>query len=519
VLVGLVGRPFCRPLAQIYVSFFVSSYLATMGANDGLDADSIFNAPSFGYNFDDLAALPGHATCNVAEVNLTTLFSRNITLSTPLVSSPMDSVTEAPMAITMALLGGIGVIHNKCSAADQARQVSKVKSFRNGFIMDPYCLSPSHTVQDVDKITQETGVKSVLITDGASMGSKLLGIVTSRDIDYVADRTVTLDKVMTPRENMIVAKESDVGRTGLSLSEANATLRASKKGKLPIVNETNELVAMVSRRDLKKSRDFPLASQDANKQLLVAAACSPLVDLPDTMERVKKLVEAGVDAIVVDSSQGSSGQQVEFVKRVKYDYPNLDIVCGNVVTPRQAKPLLDAGADGLRVGMGCSSLYSGHEVVAVGRPQGSAVYHVARFCKEVNSQVPVIADGGIQNSSHVAMALTLGASTVMCGSLLAGTEESPGDAFFHNGMKLKNYRGMGVLEAMPSSETSATMGIGTDSQGVGCAVVERGSVKSLVPYLLEGVKRDVRRTGAANVPQLHEDLYSYRLAGCWLRCC
>jgi len=345
----------------------------------------------------------------------------------------------------------------------------------------------------------------VLITEGGSLGNKLIGIVTSRDIDYLSDRNLTLDKVMTPREKMIVAKESDGARNGLSLSEANEKLRASKKGKLPIVNEANELVAMVSRRDLKKSRDFPRASQDANKQLLVAATCSPNIELADTLDRVRKLVEAGVDAIVLDSSQGSSAQQVEFLKRVKHDNPNLDIVCGNVVTPRQAKPLLDAGADGLRVGMGCSSLYSGQEVVAVGRPQASAVYHVARYCKELNTQVPVIADGGVQNSSHVAMALTLGASTVMCGSLFAGTDESPGDAFFHSGMKLKNYRGVGALEKMQDGAA----GTGADSQSVACAVVDRGSVKSLLPYLLEGVKRDLRRLGVSNVPQLHEDLHSY----------
>merc|ERR1711865_1155294 len=335
-------------------------------------------------------------------------------------------------------------------------------------------------------------------------GSKLLGIVTSRDVDFLPDRSVTLDKVMTTRDKMVVGKESEGARSGLSLSEANVLLRSSKKGKLPIVNETNELVAMVSRRDLKKNRDFPLASQDANKQLLVAASCSPLIHLKETVERVAKLVEAGVDAIILDSSQGSSLNQINFLKKVKFDYPNLDIVCGNVVTPRQAKPLLEAGADGIRVGMGCSSLYSGQEVVAVGRPQGSAVYHVARFCGEMNSGVPVIADGGVRNSSQAAMALILGASTVMCGSLFAATQESPGDSFFHNCMRLKNDRGVGALEVMPNTESSST-----GSTGVGCAVVDRGSVNSLVPYLLEGVKRDLRRLGVGSVPQLHEDLYNY----------
>lgn len=475
-----------------------------MGTNDGLDADSIFNSPSFGYNFDDLVSLPGHATCNANEVDLKTQFSRNVPISNPLVSSPMDSVTEAPMAIAMALLGGIGVIHSNCSAVEQAQQVRKVKNFRNGFIMDPFVLSSSNTLQDVDNITQQHGVKTVLITEGGSVGNKLLGIVTSRDIDHLPDRTTALGKVMTPRDNMIVAKESDGSRNGLGLSEAVAKLRESKKGKLPIVNEANELVAMVSRRDLKKAKEFPSASQDANKQLLVAAAC-PAVASPETLDRVKQLVEAGTDVLVLDSSQGSSAQQIEFLKRVKFDYPNLDVICGNIVTPRQAKPLLDAGADGLRVGMGCSSLYSGNEVVAVGRPQGSAVYHVARLCKEMNSRVPVIADGGVQSSSHVAMALTLGASAVMCGSLLAATEESPGAAFFHNGMRLKNYRGLGALEVMQTGADSESAQL---PESVACAVVDRGSVISLVPYLLDAVQRDLRRLGVASMPQLHEELYS-----------
>jgi IMP dehydrogenase len=480
-----------------------------MGTNDGLDADSIFNSPSFGYNFEDLVSLPGGATSNGDEVSLTTRFSRNVRISNPLVSAPMGSVTEAPMAIAMALLGGIGVIHNNCSAAEQARQVRKVKTFRNGFIMDPFILSPSNTVEDLDRITREHGIKTVLITESGAMGNKLLGIVTSRDVDHLADPSthsqVRLDQVMTRREHLQVAKESDSERNGLSLSEANIQLRACKKGKLPIVNESDELVAMVSRRDLKKSREFPSASQDANMQLLVAASCSPNINDKDASDRVRQLVEAGVDVVVLDSSQGSSAQQIEFVKRVKNDYPRLDVICGNVVTARQAKPLLEAGADGIRVGMGCSSLFSGNEAVAVGRPQASAVYHVARFCKEFDNQVPVIADGGVQNAAHVAMALVLGASSVMCGSLFAATDESPGDAFFHNGMKLKKYNGAGALDVMKSPDAGAP---GGTEVGVGCAVVDRGSVYSLVPHLLEAVRRDLLRLGVSGLPQLHSDLHS-----------
>merc|ERR1719215_1446520 len=271
-------------------------------------------------------------------------------------------------------------------------------------------------------------------------------------------------------------------------------LRQKKVGKLPILNEGGELVAMVSRSDLKKGRSNPLAAQDANKQLMVAAAVVPC---KSERERVHKLIEAGADAIVLQASQGDSTTQLEFLKWLKHEYPTVDVVCGNVVTPRQAKPLLDAGADGLRVGMGCSSLYSGREACVVGRPQASAVYHVAKFAREYG--VPVIADGGVQHSSHVSMAITIGASAVMCGSLLAGTSESPGEAFWHDGQRLKLYRGLGSLELEGNKQAQG---------GAACAVIERGPAALLIESLLEGVRRDLGRLGSNNLTQLHEDLYT-----------
>lgn len=472
-----------------------------MGSSDGLDAEILFNTPCFGYNYDDLVSLPGHAVCNIDEVDLTTRFSANVMISNPVVAAPMDTVTEGPMAIALALMGGIGVLHDNCSPEEQARQVSMVKLFNNGFIMDPHVLGPDNKVEDVDLIRQQYDVSTVMITEGGVMGNRLMGVVTSRDIDFIDNRATRLAEVMTPKAKMTLGNEP------ISLSEAIAKLRTSKKGKLPIVNEAGELVAMVSRRDLKKNLQYPLASKDANKQLLVAASCSPA---PTEYERARTLIEAGVDALVINSSQGDTDQQVNFVKKVKYEFPTIDIVCGNVVTPRQARPLLDAGADGLRVGMGCSSLYGGEEVCAVGRPQGSAVYHVARLAADYN--VPVIADGGIQNAGQIAMALTLGASTVMCGSLLAGTHESPGECFFHSGQRLKVYRGAGSLEVLPKPSTKKY----TESEevneridrGVSCAVVDRGSVQAFIPPLLEGVKRDLRRLGVATIQQLHDDLYN-----------
>lgn len=468
---------------------------------DGLDAETLFNTPCVGYNFNDLVALPGYATCSAHEVDLTTLFTRNVTLTNPIVAAPMDTVCEARMAIVCALMGGIGVIHCNCDPERQAREVSIVKRFENGFIMDPHVLGPNNLVEDVDRIRAGFETSTVLVTENGAVGHKLLGIVTSRDIDFVEDRKKKLCDVMTPKAKMTLGVEP------ISLSEAQQKLRASKRGKLPIVNEDGELIAMVSRGDLKKSVLHPFAAKDANQQLLVAAACPPRIE---ELGRVRLLVEAGIDVLVINAAQGDSVHQVEFLKRVKLDFPSIDVVCGNVVTPRQAKPLLDAGADALRVGMGCSSLASAREACAVGRPQGSAVYHVAKFAREQYG-VPTIADGGILNSADIAMALALGASTVMCGSLLAGTSESPGKAFFHDGMRLKLYRGLGSLEAAPDSfRLAPKLGPSAEAErltGVtGCAVVDRGPAEALLPPLLEGLRHELRRLGVGSVPQLHDDL-------------
>lgn len=323
------------------------------------------------------------------------------------------------------------------------------------------------------------------------MGTKLHGIVTARDIDLVVDRKTKLSEIMTPVRNMKTAREP------ISLTQAREKLKELKVAKLPILDDKNKLVALVTRSDLKKSTTHPLAAQDPNKQLLVAAAVVPK---ESEKERVHKLVEAGADAIVLHAAQGDSEAQLEFLKWMKFEYPTLDVVAGNVVTPRQAKPLLQAGADGIRVGMGCGSLYSGREVCAVGRPQASAVYHVAKFARAFN--VPVIADGGIQHSSHISMALALGASTVMCGSILAGTSESPGECFWHDGQRLKLYRGTGVLRLEAGGELPG---------GGVCAVVERGPAAMLVASMMDSVRRDLRRTGASNVNQLHEDMESAQL--------
>lgn len=470
-----------------------------MGTNDGYDADTLFNTPCRSYEYDDLLAIPTHPACDARDVDLSTRFSRNISLSMPIVSAPMECVTEGRMALAVALFGGIGVIHHNCSVEHQASQVAMVKRYRNGFIMDPFVLSPNHTVDDADEIRRLWDVSTIPITEHGTVGTKLVGLVSSRDLDYIhGQHDRKLSEVMIPRSKLHVANEP------LSLDEAYQNLRASKKGKLPILNADGELVALVSRCDIKKDMDFPHAAKDANQQVVVAASVQPK---PEEADRVRALVEAGVNALVLNSARGHSVRQIDFLKQIKSEYPTIDVICGNVVMPSHAKELLDAGADGLRVGMGCSSLCSGHEDSAVGRPQGTAVYHVARFARE--RDVPVIADGGVRHSGHIATALTLGASSVMLGSLFAGCDESSGKETYRDHVSLKPYRGTGSLEVMPPLQASKyKQDPPPDPQGVGTSVVSSGTVHCLLPHFLDGVRRDICRLGASDLRQLHADLYS-----------
>jgi len=474
---------------------------------DGHSASQIFETSKSqtGYTYDDLICMPGQITFGVHDVKLQSQFTKSITLHTPIVSSPMDTVTESRMAIAIALEGGIGVIHSNMSIEEQIQEVTRVKKYRSGFITDPICIKPTMLLSALDELRSKVGVSGFPVTEDGQMGSRLLGLVTKRDTDFVADRgQVRVNSIMTRTENAVTAEE------GITLAEANAAIRTSKKGTLPIVTKTGRLVALVARADLVKHADYPLATKDSKGSLIVAAACGTR---PDDRERVHALVAAGVDAVIVDSSQGDSMFQHDMVRWMKKEFPTLQVVGGNVVTKRQAKHLLDCGVDALRVGMGIGSICTTQEVCACGRAQASAVFNVAKLAKKYG--VPIIADGGISSPGHVVKALSLGAGTAMCGSLLAGTEESPGEFFFdQSGVRLKKYRGMGSIDAMRKGSDDRYFGSASHvkvAQGVSGTVQDKGSIAKYLPYLTQSIKHGMQDIGAKSLEELRTQLYDGQL--------
>lgn len=484
-----------------------NAVLKEYGRRDGLSVEALMDEQlSGGLTYNDFLVLPGFIDFAAEKTSLESKITKKISLKTPFLSSPMDTVTEAEMAISMALLGGIGIIHHNCTAEDQANMVRSVKKFENGFINDPVVLSPENTVADVKEIKATSGFCGVPVTENGKLHSKLVGIVTARDIQFHSQDETPLKDIMTT--------ELVVGQEGITLSEANDILCSSKKGKLPIVNAEGALVALLSRSDLLKNQSYPNASKGSkSKQLLVGAAIGTR---PDDKDRLALLVEAGLDVVVLDSSQGNSVYQLEMISWIKKTFPNLEVIAGNVVTREQAANLIEAGADGIRIGMGSGSICITQEVMACGRPQATAVYRVSEFCRRFG--VPTIADGGVGNVGHIVKALALGASAVMMGGLLAGTTETPGEYFYHEGQRLKRYRGMGSIDAMNNKSGGKEGNAATKryfsegdavkvAQGVVGNVVDKGSVRKFIQYLVTGVQHSLQDIGYSSVASMKQAVY------------
>jgi IMP dehydrogenase len=464
---------------------------------------------SLGLTFDDVLLLPGDSGYLVpAEIDTTSRLTREISIAVPLLSAAMDTVTEARMAIAMARQGGIGVLHRNLSIEDQAYQVDLVKRTQTGMIPNPVTIGPDATLEQLDEVCGEYRISGLPVVD---TDQRLLGIITNRDLRFVSVSewaTTKVDEVMTPMP-LITAP------VGISHEDATALLRQHKRERLPLVDEQGRLAGLITVKDFVKSEQFPLASKDAHGRLLVAAAIGYF---GDSWERATTLVEAGVDVLVADTAHGHVGLLLDMVRKLKTDSATRDVqvIGGNVATRAGAQAFVDAGADGVKVGVGPGSICTTRVVTGVGAPQITAVHDASLACKPAG--VPVIADGGLQYSGDIAKAIVAGADAVMLGSLLAGCDESPGDLIFVNGKQFKSYRGMGSLGALSSRGSKHGKSFSKDRyfqaevtsedklipEGIEGRVAYRGPLSAVTHQLVGGLRQSMFYVGAGTVPELAE---------------
>ncbi len=449
-----------------------------------------------GLTYDDVLLIPAYSEVLPKEVQLKTKFTRHIDLNIPFVTAAMDTVTEASMAIAIAREGGIGVIHKNMTIEEQARQVAIVKRAENGMIYDPVTIQRGRTVKDALDMMAEYHIGGIPVVDE---DNHLVGIVTNRDLRFERRMDRKIDDVMT-KENLVTTHQQT------DLLAAAQILQENKIEKLPVVDAENHLVGLITYKDITKAKNKPMACKDEKGRLRVAAGVGVTAD---TLDRAKALVEAGVDAIVIDTAHGHSKGVVEKLKQVKATFPNVDVIVGNVATGAAAKYLVDNGADAVKVGIGPGSICTTRVVAGVGVPQLSAIYDVYSALKDTD--VPLIADGGLRYSGDVVKALAAGGSSVMIGSLVAGTEESPGETIIFNGRKFKSYRGMGSLEAMEQKNGSRDRYFQNDisdakklvPEGIAGRVPYKGTVQEVIYQLVGGLRSGMGYCGAGDIANLH----------------
>ena len=448
-----------------------------------------------GLTFDDVLLIPEYSEVLPRDVDVSTQFSKNIRLNIPIVSAAMDTVTETELAIAIAREGGIGVIHKNMSIEEQAKQVKTVKRAENGMIYDPITIRKENTVADALNLMKEYKIGGIPVVDD---GKTLIGIVTNRDLRFVNQMDKKIEEVMT-KENIITTQKST------DLEKATEILKNHKIEKLPVIDENNKLIGLLTYKDITKVKDNPFACKDTKGRLRVAAGVGVTTD---TIERVDALVKAGVDAIVIDTAHGHSMGVIKMLKAVKEKYTQIDVIVGNIGTGEAAKALVEAGADAVKVGIGPGSICTTRVIAGVGLPQLTAIYEVAKAIK--GSGVPIIGDGGLRYSGDIVKAIASGAHTIMAGGLFAGVEESPGETIIYNGRKFKSYRGMGSVEAMQSGSKDRYFQDVEDDikklvpEGIAARVPFKGNLSEVIYQLVGGLRAGMGYCGARNIEKLME---------------
>lgn len=460
-----------------------------------------------GLTFDDVLLIPAKSEVLPRDVDVTTQLSPTLQLNVPIISAGMDTVTEAEMAIAMARQGGLGIIHKNMSIEQQAEQVDKVKRSERGVITDPFFLTPEHQVYDAEHLMGKYRISGVPIVNN-EIEQKLVGIITNRDLRFIQDYSIKISDVMT-KENLITAP------VGTTLEEAEKILQKYKVEKLPLVDENGVLKGLITIKDIEKVIEFPNSAKDKQGRLLVGAAVGVTAD---TMMRVKKLVEANVDVIVVDTAHGHSKGVLETVRKIRQQYPALNIIAGNVATAEATRDLIEAGANIIKVGIGPGSICTTRVVAGVGVPQITAIYDCATEARKYG--VPIIADGGIKYSGDIVKALAAGAHAVMLGSLLAGVTESPGETEIYQGRRFKVYRGMGSVAAMEKGSKDRYFQEDNKKfvpEGIEGRVPYKGPLADTIYQLVGGLRSGMGYCGTKNLEELREKTQFIRMTGAGLR--